>query len=198
MSGTFMDALKNRRTIYTLGSGSPVPQQKIVQLVKEAAAHTPSAFNSQSARVALLFGEKHDRFWNIVLETLRGCVPADQFGRTERKIAGFSGGFGTALYFDDTAVTECFAAEFPLYANRFETWAEQANGMLQFAVWTLLEEAGLGVNLQHYDPLIDDAVRAEFKIPANWRLIAEMPFGAPLAPPNAKTFADIDKRVILP
>ena len=50
--------------------------------------------------------------------------------------------------------------------------------MAQFAVWTMLADSGLGASLQHYNPLIDEAVRQAFEVPASWRLVAQMPFGA--------------------
>ncbi len=48
------------------------------------------------------------------------------------------------------------------------------NGIAQANAWTALEEAGLGANLQHYNPVIDDAVAAEWSIPENWQLRAQL------------------------
>ncbi|MCQ2356767.1 MAG: hypothetical protein MJ014_07165, partial [Methanocorpusculum sp.] len=89
----------------------------------------PSAYNSQSARVVLLFGASHTKLWSIVMETLRAHVPPEKFGPTEAKITGFANGYATVLYFDDFAVTESFAEQFPRYRENFRPWAEQANGM---------------------------------------------------------------------
>ena len=47
--------------------------------------------------------------------------------------------------------------------------------MHQFAIWTMLEDAGLGASLQHYNPLIDEKVQNEWKLNPNWKLIAQMP-----------------------
>lgn len=46
----------------------------------------------------------------------------------------------------------------------------QSKGMAEYATWLALTEAGLGASLQHYNPLIDEAVAAAFDIPNNWRL----------------------------
>lgn len=54
----------------------------------------------------------------------------------------------------------------------------QNKGMAEYATWLALTEAGLGASLQHYNPLIDEAVAAAFDIPDNWRLRAQMPFGS--------------------
>jgi predicted oxidoreductase (fatty acid repression mutant protein) len=59
----------------------------------------------------------------------------------------------------------------------------------------MLEEMGLGVNLQHYNPLIDAEVAKEWGIPAIWKLIAEMPFGTPLGEAGEKQFKPIDDRM---
>ncbi|MCI1984648.1 MAG: nitroreductase family protein [Bifidobacteriaceae bacterium] len=191
----FEAALQKRRTIYALGNTSPISDEQIVSLVQDTVKHVPSAFNNQSARVVVLFGEESKKLWNIVLETLRKIVPADNFSSTEEKIAGFAAGHGTILYFDDAAVTDSLKEQFKLYADNFDPWAEQANGMVQHAVWVALAQAGLGASLQHYNPLIDDEVKSTFGLPAAWRLRAQMPFGAVAAPAGDKDFAPIEDRV---
>jgi predicted oxidoreductase (fatty acid repression mutant protein) len=67
--------------------------------------------------------------------------------------------------------------------------------MLQFTIWTALRELGVGANLQHYNPVIDDAVKKLFDVPASWKLIAQMPFGGIVAEPDAKEKEDISVRV---
>lgn len=51
--------------------------------------------------------------------------------------------------------------------------------MMQFAVWTALTDLGLGVNLQHYNPLIDDEVKKLTGVPKEWQLIARCPSAIP-------------------
>lgn len=62
------------------------------------------------------------------------------------------------------------------------TDSEHANGMLQYAVWTMLTAEGLGVNLQHYNPMVDTAVAKQWSIPEDWNLKAQMVFGKPAGP----------------
>ena len=186
MKKTFLSSVHERRSIYNITNTSPIPKNKIVALIEMLIEDVPSAFNCQSARLVVLFGQANQNFWDIVMKTLRERVPADKFGPTENKINGFAAGYGTILYFDDESVTEAFANDFPSYAVNFKTWADQANGMLQFAIWTALEEEGLGANLQHYNPIIDDEVKDVFNIPSHYRLIAQMPFGAKTAEPDEK------------
>lgn len=188
------NAIENRRSFYSISKKSTIADEKIIELVTFATKHTPSAYNSQSQMTAVLLGSSHDKLWDIVLEALRKVTPGD-FAKTSLKIEGFKAGYGTVLYFNDDSVTKALQAGNPLYADRFPIWAEQANGMLQFAIWSLLESESLGASLQHYNPLIDDAVQAAFEIPKSWRLLAQMPFGIPVAQPAPKEFSDITTRI---
>ncbi|HHU93423.1 MAG TPA: nitroreductase family protein [Halanaerobiaceae bacterium] len=192
---SFLDAIKKRRSYYAIGEEEIVPVERIEELVKEAVKYVPSAFNSQSARVVILFGENHKKLWDITEETLRKIVPEGQFASTEKKMAGFRSGYGTVLFFEDDTVIRSMQKEFELYKDNFPVWANQSNGMLQFAVWTALELEGLGASLQHYNPLIDDEVKGEWNIPESWRLIAQMPFGNPTAEPGDKDFLPLEERV---
>lgn len=195
MEKMFLEAVKDRRTFYAIGGGSPVSDSKIEEVVGQAVRHVPSAFNSQSARVILLFGNAHQKLWSIVMETLRKIVPADSFAKTEEKINSFAAGHGTVLYFDDDETTQSLMEKFPSYRDNFPVWAQQSNGMLQFAVWAALEQEGLGVSLQHYNPLIDDEVKAAWNLPKSWKLIAEMPFGEPTGEPGVKDFLPLEQRM---
>lgn len=195
MKETFEEAMKNRRSVYAIGRGSGVKEAEVLSLIKEATDYAPSAFNSQSQRAVLLTGAAHDKLWAIVLEALRKVTPAAAFAKTEAKIASFAAGEGTILYFDDTETTENLKKAFPLYAANFDPWAEQSNGMLQYLIWTSLETLGLGVSLQHYNPLIDAEVKATWKLPASWRLRAEMVYGKKLTEPEPRAHMDLGKRV---
>ena len=69
--------------------------------------------------------------------------------------------------------------------------------MLQFTLWNRFTEAGLGANIQHYNPVIDDAVRTLFDLPENWTLVAQMPFGKIEAEAGEKQGEDVNERVII-
>lgn len=191
----FLEALKNRRTCYDIGKAVSIPQEKIIDIVKESVRHTPSAFNSQSARVVVLFGEEHDKLWDITMENLRKIVPADKFEPTELKINSFKAGYGTVLFFDETNTTNSLMEKFALYRENFMPWAEQANGMLQHVIWVALEQEGLGASLQHYNEVIQESVKNQWGICDSWRMIAQMPFGNVVSPPGEKEFMDINERV---
>ncbi len=195
MSKTFNQAVESRRTYYAIGKDSKVSKEEIKEVVEHSVKYVPSAFNSQSARAVVLFGDNHDKLWEIVRETLRKIVPAEAFASTDEKVNSFKNGFGTILYFEDQSVVQGLQEAFSLYKDNFPVWSLQSNGMLQFTVWTALEELGLGASLQHYNPLIDEEVRRTWELPDSWKLLAQMPFGNPLADPGAKEFSPIDTRV---
>ncbi|MFM9327746.1 nitroreductase family protein [Paenibacillus mesotrionivorans] len=194
-SREYLTAVKARRTIYAIQNHSPLSQEEIEEIVGEALLHTPSAFNSQSARIVLLFGQEHLQLWDLTKEALRPVVPEDQFSKTEDKLKSFANGYGTVLFFEDQSVIEAMQAQYELYKNQFPVWSEQSNGMLQHVIWTALRLEGLGASLQHYNPLIDDEVRRTWNIPAEWSLKAQMPFGAIGKDATTKEFKPLDLRL---
>lgn len=195
MNATLRSAFEKRRSIYALGKRRVADASAVRDIVEFATKHVPSAFNSQSARVIVLFGAESDRFWNIAREALRKIVPPDAFAQTEAKLASFAAGLGTILFFDEQKTVEDLQNRFALYRDNFPVWSLQSNGMLEFAVWTLLEDAGLGASLQHYNPLVDEEVRKTWNLPSSWKLLAEMPFGSVEAPAGEKEFLPIGERV---
>lgn len=113
------------------------------------------------------------------------------------KIDSFKADAGTVLYFYDEVVVKKCREDFPFYVANFPIWAQQSNGMLRFSIWAGLRELGIGANMQHYDPGIDDAVKKSFNVPGNFVLVAQMPFGGIGSEPDPKEKEDIDKRVKL-
>jgi len=188
MTKNFFEAVTERRTFYGISKDEVVSDDRIKEIVEHAVKYTPSAFNSQSARVVLLLGKQHDRFWNITLESLRKVVPAENFKPTEDKINSFKSGYGSVLYFEDQNVVKYLQEQFATYKDNFPIWSQQSSGMLQLVVWTALQNEGFGASLQHYTELIEADVKKEWNIPGNWKFIAQMPFGKQAAQPDEKQF----------
>lgn len=195
METGFKDALAHRRSYYSISNSSPVSEQVIEDIVKFSLLNVPSAFNSQSSRAVVLFAENHAKLWDIVLSALEKVTPTEAFDGTRKKIGSFAAGYATVLFFEDQGVVESLQASFPLYAATFPLWSEQCSAMNQLAVWTMLEDVGLGASLQHYNPLIGRAVTKEWNLPEKWKLIAQMPMGKPTAAPAEKSFLPIEDRV---
>ena len=195
MRKDFYEAVKERRSIYQISDEAVVSEARIKEIVEEALKYTPSAFNSQSARMIVLLGEQHDKLWDITKQALKKIVPADSFPATEEKIDGFGDGYGTILFFEDNSIIESMQSKFELYRDNFPVWSQQSSGMLQFVVWTALGIEGIGASLQHYNELIETEVKREWQLPDKWQLVAQMPFGKPENEPGEKEFKPVDSRM---
>ncbi|WP_280157858.1 nitroreductase family protein (plasmid) [Priestia megaterium] len=195
MSKDFYSVLKERRSYYGINKDVQVSDERIKEIVEFAVKHTPSAFNSQTARLVVLTGKSHDELWNITTDTLRKVVGDRDFTGTQQKMDSFKSGYGTVLFFEDEAGVKSLQKQFPSYADNFPIWSNQASGMHQLVIWAALESEGLGASLQHYNPLIDEEVKKGWNIPSNWKLIAQMPFGNPTLQPGEKEFQPIENRV---
>ena len=183
-----IDVLQKRRTYYNLNKILPVSKSEVKRVVEEITELVPDAFNMKSARVIVVTDNKQDELWDGIYDVFEGKVPRD-------KIDGFKATAGTILYFYATEVVETLQKQFPLYADNFPVWANQANGMLQINIWTGLRELGIGANLQHYNPVIDSLVQEMFTVPKSWKLLAQMPFGGIVSEPEPKVKENIEERV---
>ena len=191
MNSQFNSLAANRRSIYALGDNLSQTPEEIFDLVKQTIKNSPTAFNSQTVRAVVLFGKSSDKVWEIVEDALRKIAKSpDAFEQTKSKIDSFKAGYGTILYFTDTTIVHQLENDYPSYAANFANWAEQGLGGAQQAVWTALAEQGIGASLQHYNPLIDDAIHQVFNLPDDWQLRAEMPFGSIEAPAGEKAQLD--------
>jgi predicted oxidoreductase (fatty acid repression mutant protein) len=191
-----IDAMKARRTHYTISKEAMTSDERIEEIVGDAVKHVPSPFNSQSSRVVILLGDHHKKLWDITKAELKKIVLAEKYQATEFKINGsFSSGYGSILYFEDTDVIRGLQQKFPSYEDKFPVWAQQSSGMLQYVIWTTLELDGWGASLQHYNPVIDEAVKSEWNIPITWELVAQMPFGKPVTKPEHKEFQALAERM---
>lgn len=195
MNKDFARAIEDRRTYYGLSKEAVVSNERIKEIVEHAVKHTPSSFNSQSARVLVLLEKEHDKFWNITMEALRKVVPAESFQATEEKINSFAGAYGTVLFYEDQNVVKALQDQYALYKDNFPVWSQQSSGMLQLVIWVALENEGYGASLQHYTELVEKEVAKEWNVPDNWKLIAQMPFGKPISEPGNKEYAPLEERV---
>lgn len=189
MESAFNQLTAQRRSIYALGDQLTNSPEEIYDLIITAIKNSPTAFNSQTVRAVVLFGKSSDKVWDIVEAALKEVVKDPQaFAKTQQKIASFRAGFGTILFLTETDTVHELEKQFPAYADNFADWAEQGIGGAQQAVWTALAEQQIGASLQHYNPLIDDAIHQAFDLPDSWQLRAEMPFSSIEASADNKDF----------
>lgn len=194
---SFVDLLKKRRSIYALGTDVDLSDEEIESLVKEVVKESPTSFNSQTQRVVILFNDSHKKLWEMTEDVLEPLTPAEQFPATQEKLQGFAAAKGTVLFFEDADVVSSLQQQFALYADNFPIWSDQASGLTQANVWNAFAEKGIGANLQHYNPVIDERVSEEWSIPSNWKLRAQLVFGSKEAEPAPKEYMEDEKRFMV-
>lgn len=185
-----LNALRQRRSYYDLEKSIPLSDDQLIALIDDVTELVPDSLNMKSARVVIALGEQHDKLWDTIYDVFDGKVKRE-------KIDTFKAGYGTILYFYDADLVHRMSDKYPFARDKFPVWSQQANAMLQFSVWNALRERGIGASLQHYNPVIDDAVKALFDLPGHWTLNAQMPFGAIGSEPAPKEKEDIRQRVLI-
>ena len=189
MSNQFLDLITKRRTIYAIGKNVTQSPEFLTDLIQTAVKQSPSSFNSQSSRAVILFNGEHEKFWGFVADKLKSYAKDEEgAAKTAAKMGTFAAGLGTVLFFEDQNVVKGLQDQFPSYAENFPIWAEHSTAIAQFATWTALHTEGLGASLQHYNPIVDEQVHAEWDIPANWKLRAQLVFGSVEGEARAKDF----------
>ncbi|KAI9683257.1 MAG: hypothetical protein M1822_006122 [Bathelium mastoideum] len=195
---SFLEAVKSRRSYYALNKNPPISDDKIVELVNDAVLHVPSSFNSQSTRLVVLLKDEHDKFWDFVIEVLKPMLPdEEQLKSSTNRINGFRAAYGTILFFEDPHPVQELQTKLPLYADKFPVWSEHTGAMHQYMLWTALEAEGLGANLQHYNPLVDQRAKREWAVPMEWQLHAQLVFGGRSGEPAEKTHKPLSERVFV-
>ncbi|KIW02840.1 uncharacterized protein PV09_05897 [Verruconis gallopava] len=196
------DAMALRRSRYALVPQSPTSDERIIKIVQHAVTQCPSPFNVQSARAIILLRGEHEKFWTLAEDSAVKTWPLPAYQALKSKLAEYKSGYGTVLWFEDqdsiSAVEKQLGpARWDLVKEKMPQWSEHSSGMHQYAVWTALSAEGFGCNLQHYNPIVDEGVREQWKVPSSWALKAQLVFGKPVGPPREKTVIPPEDRVFI-
>lgn len=97
-ANSLIELIKNRRSHYPLSKDLPISKERVQEIVNEAMLHVPSSFNSQSNRAVVLFGDAHEKLWDLTTGVLKGIVPEDSWKATGDKMGMFKGAAGTVRY----------------------------------------------------------------------------------------------------
>ena len=193
---TYSDILNIRRSIYILNKQLPVAEAEVINRIKEAISLSPTAFMMQDIQAIILTGDNHQKLWDeIVHDTLKEIVPPEAFKRTEVKLNTFSQGTGTILLFRNLDVIEQTKLDFATYAHEVDSWSWQNLGIVLVNIWNSLAEVNVGANIQHYNPLIDDKVKATWSVPDNLQLVGQMVYGGIASRPGVKARKSGDELV---
>ncbi|KAH7085786.1 Nitroreductase-like protein [Paraphoma chrysanthemicola] len=198
MADSFLEIIKARRTCYSLSAKSPISDERILAIVGDVIKHSPSSFNCQSTRLVVLLRDDHVRFWEIAKECFKAAMSPTDYQSYEAKLLGRQAGFGTILIFEDQATIHEFQVKFPRFKAHLLDFSEANSAIQAFNLWTALHLEGLGCNLQHVNPTVDQRVVAEWNVPAAWTLKAQLVFGLPTGgAPHEKSFKSVEERLVV-
>lgn len=175
---TFIEQLKQRRSIYDLGKRIHVSQQELTTLIQSAVECCPTPVNSKTTSIVIMMGPTHEKLWQVIFDNQKRHTPDAMRTALEEKIQSCSAAYGTVLFYEDQQIIQQLQKQYPFKAERYPLWSEQTSGMAQYAVWVALANLGLGASLQHYNPYIDADLAEEFALPVHWQLKAQLVFGS--------------------
>ncbi|OAL53489.1 nitroreductase family protein [Pyrenochaeta sp. DS3sAY3a] len=183
----YIRAISYRRTVYPLSDSVSVSDARIEEIVKSVLAVSPSSYNTQPMRVAILLGEKHKQLWHIIKENaLPILLEASEqvHAALSEKFDMYQAAYGSITFWEDQETMKRSQEMHKAAAHVFPQFGEHSNGMLQIQVWTALELEGLGANLQHMHVFdsVTKKVREAFDIPETWEWRAGLNIGAETTP----------------
>ncbi|HJG48781.1 MAG TPA: nitroreductase family protein [Facklamia tabacinasalis] len=191
----FTDLVKKRRTVYGLGNNTDLTKEEIVSRIREVAREIPSASNSQTTRLVVLFGEDNVKFWDHILDVQKDVMQGAMWDMFSGVMEGAKGAVGTILFFEDHDAVKEGLGE----GVRAETYKHHNDANMQFSMWLALAELNLGASLQHmnigFEQGFDKSVKELFDLPASYEMVAQMPFGSIEGTPGEKEYIDDEVRV---
>lgn len=172
------ELVKNRRTQYAIGKNTDLTNEEIANRITEIVKDVPTAFNSQTSRIAIVFGEDSVKLWDLILDVQKDVLQGEMWDMMSGVMEGAKNGVGTVLFFEDLDAVE----KLPVNGTRGEAYKQNNNANNQYATWLGLTELGLGGSLQHfnvgYEQGFDKSVKELLDLPERWELQAQMPFGS--------------------
>ena len=191
----FLDLLEKRRSIYTIGTNSDYTKEEITDRIRDVMKQVPTAFNSQTTRVVVLFDEAKDKFWDHIYDVQKDVLEGDVWEMMSGTITGSKNGIGTVLFFEDIDAVK----QMPAQGIRGEAYKQNNNANAQYAVWLALTEMDLGATLQHfnvgYEQGFDRGTKEMFDLPDSYEMLAQMPFGSIEQEAGEKDHIDPDEQV---
>lgn len=174
-----LELMKKRRSTYAIGQNTDLSHDEITAALRETAVEVPTAFNAQSQRLAVVYGDLNKKVWEIIYDAAKTFVAPDQLEAMEAVYKNPLNGIGTILFFEDREAVE---NNIPANAERSQTYKLDGSANSQLTAWLTLTELGLGATLQHhnigYENGFDNAFRELLDLPDSYELVAEMPFGS--------------------
>ncbi|KAJ7726277.1 hypothetical protein DFH07DRAFT_782797 [Mycena maculata] len=178
MSDAYLAAIAVRRTNLHLEA-----------IVKTCVLHGPTPFNMQSSRAVLVTGAAHKKVWELVTEAIEKDLEGEAKEGALNRVAGFSAGYGSVLFFEDQKVIDDVHQTVPRveHQGHRDAAAHGVDGAL--ARGPRREPAAQRRLLRRARPEYSEGLLPSLD------LTAIMPFGDPAAPLSEKSFGPIEDRV---
>ena len=191
------ELVKNRRSQYAIGNNTDLTNEEIAERITQIVRDVPTASNSQTTRIAIVFGEENVKLWDHILDVQKDVMPEEMWGMMSGVMEGAKGGVGTILFFEDLDAVE----KMPTSPARVEVYKQNNNANAQYATWLALTDLGLGGSLQHmnvgYEQGFDKSVKELLGLPARWEMQAQMPFGSIEGENEPKEYIADSERVVV-
>ncbi len=191
----FQDLVAKRHSTYHIGRNTDRTPEEVTEYLRELTQWVPTASHSQTSRLVLVFGDKHEALWDEIHDVQSKVLSDEMWETMGGVIAGAKQGLGTVLFFEDQEAVQAM----PTSDATRETYSQHNNANHQYATWLGLTELGLGATLQHfnigYEQGHDKSIKELLDLPDNYALVAEMPFGSIETPAEAKETIPTDVKV---
>lgn len=191
----FTNLVEKRRSVYAIGNHTELSNKEIVDRIREVMKDVPTAFNSQTTRLVVVFGEDNVKLWDHIIDVQKDVLEGPSREMMLGVMEGAKGGVGTVLFFEDHDAV----ANMPTQGQRTESYKQNNDANAQYAIWLALAELDLGANLQHmnigFEQGFDKSVKEMFALPDSYEMVAQMPFGSIEANPDAKEYMDSNEQV---
>ena len=191
------ELVKNRRSQYAIGDNTDLTNEEIAERITQIVRDVPTASNSQTTRIAIVFGEENVKLWDHILDVQKDVMPEEMWGMMSGVMEGAKGGVGTILFFEDLDAVE----KMPTSPARVEVYKQNNNANAQYATWLALTDLGLGGSLQHmnvgYEQGFDKSVKELLGLPERWEMQAQMPFGSIEGENEPKEYIADSERVVV-
>ena len=191
------ELVKKRRSQYAIGNNTDLTNEEIAERITQIVRDVPTASNSQTTRIAIVFGEENVKLWDHILDVQKDVMPEEMWGMMSGVMEGAKGGVGTIIFFEDLDAVE----KMPTSPARVEVYKQNNNANAQYATWLALTDLGLGGSLQHmnvgYEQGFDKSVKELLGLPERWEMQAQMPFGSIEGENEPKEYIADSERVVV-
>ena len=124
------ELVKNRRSQYAIGNNTDLTNEEIAERITQIVRDVPTASNSQTTRIAIVFGEENVKLWDHILDVQKDVMPEEMWGMMSGVMEGAKGGVGTILFFEDLDAVE----KMPTSPARVEVYKQNNNANAQYEI----------------------------------------------------------------